>query len=167
MASDALSVAESVDLFANDVVVVSSHSEWDYDEHRLTQVSLKTSFAPAAPADSPVNRDLSNTPQPFKRMRRPLFPPWIVPRENVCYKCSREIFVLRPLRGGHRVQCNACNAPFHEKCFYSSTVKPEDGVGPCCLESQGVGLSIYLSIYKCQLTCVLLHANPQEPKPHN
>ena len=97
MASDALSIAESVDLLANDVVVVSSDSEWDYDEHPLTQVSLKTSFAPAAPADSPVTQDLSNTPQPFKRMRRPLFPPRIVPRENICYKCSREIFVLRPL----------------------------------------------------------------------
>ena len=149
VASDALSIAESVDLLANDVVVVSSDSEWDYDEHPLTQVSLKRSFAearesyraaawaaPAAPADSPVNQDLSNTPQPFKKMRRPRFPPRTVPRKNICYKCSREIFVLRPLRGGNRVQCNACNAPFHEKCFYSSTVKPEDGVGPCCLEAK-------------------------------
>ena len=37
---------------------------------------------------------------------------------------------------GKRISCNACNAPFHEKCFYSSVVKPEDGVGPCCLEAQ-------------------------------
>ena len=149
VASDALSIAESVDLLANDVVVVSSDSEWDYDEHPLTQVSLKRSFAEAresyraaawaaaaAPADSPVNQDLSNTPRPFKKMRRPRFPPRTVPREHICYKCSREIFVLRPLRGGNRVQCNACNVPFHEKCFYSSTVKPEDGVGPCCLEAK-------------------------------
>ena len=75
VACDALSIAESVDLLANDPVVVSSNSEWDYDEHPLTQVSLKTSFAearesycaaawaaPAAQADSPVNQDLSNTP---------------------------------------------------------------------------------------------------------
>ena len=116
MASDALSIAESVDLLANDVVVVSSDSEWDYDEHPLTQVSLKRSFAearesyraaawaaPAALADSPVNQDLSNTPQPFKKMRRPRFTPRTVPRKNICYKCSGEIFVLRPLRGGNRV----------------------------------------------------------------
>ena len=130
VASDALSIAKSVDFLANDPVVVSSSdSEWDYDEHPLTQVSLKRSFAearesyraaawaaPAAPADSPVNQDLSNTPQPVcnKKMRRPRFPPLTVPRENICYKCSREIFVLRTLRGGNRVQCNACNAPFHE-----------------------------------------------------
>ena len=83
VASDALSIAESVDLLAHDPVVVSSDSEWDYDEHPLTQVSLKRSFAearesycaapwaaPATPAHSPVNHDLSNTPQPFKKMRR-------------------------------------------------------------------------------------------------
>ena len=33
VASDALSIAESVDLLALDPVVVSSDSEWDYDEH--------------------------------------------------------------------------------------------------------------------------------------
>ena len=149
VASEALSMAESLDVLANDPVVVSSDSEWDYEERPLTQLSLKRSLeearesyraaawaAPAAPAGSPVNQDLSNTPQPFKKMRRPRFPPRTVPRENICYKCSREIFVLRPLRGGKRISCNACNAPFHEKCFYSSVVKPEDGVGPCCLEAQ-------------------------------
>ena len=112
----------------------------------LTQLSLKRSLEEAresycaatwaAPADSPMNEDLSNTPQLFGKMRRPGFPPRNVPCENICYKCSREIFVLQPLRGGKRISCNACNAPFHEKCFYSSVVKPEDGLGPCCLEAQ-------------------------------
>ena len=74
---------------------------------------------------------------------------------------------MRPLRGGNSVQCNARNAPFHEKCFYSSTVKPEDGVGPCCLEGVGLSAFIYLSVDKFRLTCILLHANHQEPKPHN
>ena len=134
VAPEALSMAESVDVLANDPVVVSLDSE-SLEEPRESYCSA-TWAAPAAPADSPMNQDLSNTPQPFKKMRRLRFPPRNVPRENICYKCSREIFVLRPLRGGKRISCDACNAPFHEKCFYSSVVRPEDGVGPCCLEAQ-------------------------------
>ena len=64
----ALYVAESVDVLANDPVVVSSDSEWDYEERPLTQLFLKRSLeearesycaatwaAPATPADCPVN----------------------------------------------------------------------------------------------------------------
>ena len=47
-------------------------------------------------------------------------------------------FVWRPLRGGARIQCKVCNAPYHESCFYAtsstSTMKVDDGVGPCCRE---------------------------------
>ena len=43
-ASEALSMAESVDVLANDPVVVSSDSEWDYEERPLTQLSLKRSL---------------------------------------------------------------------------------------------------------------------------
>ena len=125
--------------------------EWDYDERPLTQPSLKRSLeeareiyrtatweAPPAPEGAAVNQDLSNVPQPFKRMRRPRYPPRHVPRENTCSKCSREIFVWRPLRGGARIQCKVCNAPYHESCFYAtsstSTMNVDDGVGPCCRE---------------------------------
>ena len=72
VASEALSMVESLDVLANDPVVVSSDSEWDYEERPLTQLSLKRSLeearesyhasawaAPAAPAGSPVNQDLS------------------------------------------------------------------------------------------------------------
>ena len=68
VSSDAFSIAESMNLLANDHVVVSSDSEWDSDGHPLTQISLKRSFAearesyraaawaaPAAPAHSPMN----------------------------------------------------------------------------------------------------------------
>ena len=89
--------------------------------------------APPAPEGTAVNRDFSNVPQPFKRMRRPRYPPRHVPS-----KCSREIFVWRPLRGGARIQCKVCNAPYHESCFYAtsstSTMNVDDGVGPCCRE---------------------------------
>ena len=145
VAPEALSMAESVDVLANDPMVVFLDSE-SLEEPRESYCAA-TWIAPAAQADSPVNQDLSNTTQPFKKMRRPRFPPWNVPRENICYKCSREIFVLRPLRGGNRISCNACNTPFHEKCFYSSVVRPEDGVGPDCLEAQYYAhQSIYISI---------------------
>ena len=75
-----LSVAQSVDVLANDPVVVSSDSEWDYEERPSTQLSLKRSLeearesycaatwaAPATPADSPVNQDLSHAPRPFRK----------------------------------------------------------------------------------------------------
>ena len=68
VASGALFVAESVDVLANDPVVVSSDSEWDYEERPLTQLSPKRSLeearesycaatwaAPTTPADSPVS----------------------------------------------------------------------------------------------------------------
>ena len=156
VAPEALSMALSVDVLANDPVVVSLDSE-SLEEPRESYCAA-TWAAPAAPADSPVNQDLSNTPQPFKKMRRPRFPPRNVPRENICYKCSREIFVLRPLRGRKRISCNACNAPFHEKCFYSSVVRSEDGVGPCCLEAQQYAhQSIYISIYKNDM-CIVRQA---------
>ena len=126
-------------------------SEWDYDERPLTQPSLKRSLEEAreiyrtatwealpAPEGAAVNQAFSNVPQPFKRMRRPRYPPRHVPRENTCSKCSREIFVWRPLRGGARIQCKVCNAPYHESCFYAtsstSTMNVDDGVGPCCRE---------------------------------
>ena len=47
VASEALSIAESVDVLANDPVVVSSDSEWDYEERPLTQLSLKRSIEEA------------------------------------------------------------------------------------------------------------------------
>ena len=63
-------------------------SEWDYDERPLTQPSLKRSLeeareiyrtatweVPPAPEGALVNQDLSIVPQPFKRMRRPRYPP--------------------------------------------------------------------------------------------
>ena len=40
-------MAHSVDVLANDPVVVSSDSEWDYEERPLTQLSLKRSLEEA------------------------------------------------------------------------------------------------------------------------
>ena len=40
VASEALLAAESMDVLANDSVLAFSDSEWDYDEHPLTQLSL-------------------------------------------------------------------------------------------------------------------------------
>ena len=61
-------MAKSMDVLAHDPVVVSSDSEWDYEERPLIELSLKRSLeearesyraatwvAPAALADSPVN----------------------------------------------------------------------------------------------------------------
>ena len=52
-----------------------------------------------APEGAAINQYFSNVLQPFKRMCRPRYPPRHVPQENTCSKCSREIFVWRPLRG--------------------------------------------------------------------
>ena len=47
VASEALLVAESVDVLGNEPVLVSSDSEWHCEEHPLTQLSLKRSIAKA------------------------------------------------------------------------------------------------------------------------
>ena len=122
-------VGVSVDLLEEENSAESLNeddSEWDYDERPLTQPSLKRSLqdareiyrtvtwqAPPAPEGAAVNQDFSNVPQPFKRMCRPRYPPRHTPRENTCSKCSREIFVWRPLAWWcpHSVQSVQCTLP--------------------------------------------------------
>ena len=60
VAYEALSVAESVDVLANDPVVVSSDSDWDYEERPLTQLSLKRSLEEARKA---IVQPLGQLPQ--------------------------------------------------------------------------------------------------------
>ena len=144
--------AVSVDLLA-DCKSESSASEWDYEERPLTQMSLKRGLdeareqyknaawaAPPTPANAPISQDLSDAPMPFPKMRQPKYPPRHVASEFICYKCSREINVWRPLQGKHRVFCVMCNAPYHESCM-GEGAKNGSMRGPCyCSDSDSSSL---------------------------
>ena len=82
------------------------------------------------PANAPISQDLSDAPIPFLKMRRPKYLPRHVASEFICYKCSREINVWRPLRGKHRVFCVMCNAPYQESCMGEGA--KNGSMRPCC-----------------------------------